>query len=229
MLWGVQVQSLTTGEILYQLNPAKLVMPASNMKIITLAAAAERLGWDYTFETRLVAAGPIEDGVLKGDLVIVGSGDPTINGRAGSPTAVFEDWAATLQRAGLKAIDGRIIADDRAFDAESLGAGWSWDYLVYDYAAPVSALQYNENVATVSIRPGARTGRPAVVVVRPEGSGLEIDNHVVTAEPGDALAIELRRMPGSDHLDVTGQIALGAPEESVGIVLYDVADEDAVR
>lgn len=214
MLWGVEIQSLATGEVLYRLNATKLVMPASNMKIVTLAAAADRLGWDYTFETDVLATGPIQRGVLKGDLVIVGSGDPTINGRSGSPTVVFEDWAATLRQAGVKSIDGRIVADDRAFDAESLGAGWSWDYLVYDYAAPVSALQYNENVASIGIRPGSSVGRPAIVSVRPEGSGLEIDNHVVTAEAGGTPAIEVRRLPGSDHLEVAGLIPLGALETS---------------
>ena len=181
MLWGIQVQSLTTGEVLYQVNPTKLVMPASNMKIVTLAAAAERLGWDYTFETKLLAAGPIERGVLKGDLVIVGTGDPTINGRLGSPTAVFEQWAARLREAGVTAIDGRIVADDRAFADEPLGAGWSWDYLVYGYAAPVSALQYNENVAEIVVKPGTEVGRRAVVTVRPDGTGLDVDNHVLTA------------------------------------------------
>ena len=220
MLWGVQIQSLATGEILYRLNATKLVMPASNMKIVTLAAAAARLGWDYTFETKLLAAGPIERGALKGDLVIVGSGDPTINGRAGSPTAVFEDWAARLRVAGITSIEGQVVADDRAFDAESLGAGWSWDYLVYDYAAPVSALQYNEKVAQVVVRAGPDAGRPAVVSVRPEGTGLEIDNHVTTAEAGGPPAIDVRRLAGSDHLDVDGVVPLGSAE-AVRLVAVD--------
>jgi len=212
MLWGIEIQSLATGEILYQLNPAKLVMPASNMKIVTLAAAAERLGWDYTYETKLVANGPIEHGVLKGDLVIVGSGDPTINGRTGAPTAVFEDWAARLREAGITAIDGPIVADDRAFDDESLGAGWSWDYLVYGYAAPVTAIQYNENVAEVVVRPGTAVGLRAAVSIRPDGSDLSVENHVTTAAPGGRPTIELRRMAGSDRLDVSGAVPLDAPE-----------------
>ncbi len=220
MLWGVQIQSLTTGEILYRLNATKLVMPASNMKIVTLAAAAERLGWDYTFETKLLAAGPVEHGVIKGDLVIVGSGDPTINGRSGDPTAVFEDWAARLHEAGITAVDGSIVADDRAFDAESLGAGWSWDYLVYGYAAPVSALQYNENVAEIVVRAGSDVGRAAVVSVRPDGSGLEVNNHVLTVAAGGTATLEVRRLAGSDHVDVAGGVPLGGTE-SVRTVAVD--------
>jgi D-alanyl-D-alanine carboxypeptidase/D-alanyl-D-alanine-endopeptidase (penicillin-binding protein 4) len=212
MLWGIEVQSLATGEVLYALNPTKLVMPASNMKVVTLAAAAERLGWDYTFETRLLAAGPVERGVLKGDLVIVGSGDPTINGRAGSATAVFEDWAARLHDAGITTIEGGVVADDRSFDAETLGAGWSWDYLVYGYAAPVTALQFNENVAEILVRPGPAVGAPASVSIREEGTGLSVVNDVTTSPAGERPALELRRMAGSDRVDASGTIPLGSPE-----------------
>src|SRR6476620_4083111 len=76
--WGVLVTSLKTGETLYALNARRLMMPASNMKIVTLAAAAERLGWNYTYETSVFAAGPIDAGILQGDLIVVGSGDPSI-------------------------------------------------------------------------------------------------------------------------------------------------------
>ncbi|MGE5361818.1 MAG: D-alanyl-D-alanine carboxypeptidase/D-alanyl-D-alanine-endopeptidase [Bacteroidales bacterium] len=224
MLWGVQVQSLTTGEVLYACNETKLLMPASNMKIVTLAVAAERLGWDHTFETKVVAKGQVDAGVLHGDLVIVGSGDPTINGRSGAATAVFEDWAARLREAGIKTVSGRVIADDRLFDAEPLGAGWSWDYLVYGYAAPVTALQFNENVAEVVVRPGSAEGLPAMVFVRPEGSGLSVLNHVTTSAAGTQPAIEVRRMAGSARLDVSGTVAAAASD-----VVRSVAVDDPVR
>ena len=223
MLWGVEVQSLATGELLYALNPTKLVMPASNMKVVTLAAAAERLGWGYTFETRLLAAGQVERGVLQGDLVIVGTGDPTINGRSGNATVVFEDWAARLRDAGITAIQGRVVADDRSFDAETLGAGWSWDYLVYGYAAPVTALQFNENVAEVLVRPGLALGSPASVSVRQEGTGLSVVNHVTTSPAGERPAIELRRMAGSDRVEASGTIPLGSQETARTIAVDDPA------
>jgi D-alanyl-D-alanine carboxypeptidase/D-alanyl-D-alanine-endopeptidase (penicillin-binding protein 4) len=158
--WAVVIESLATGEVLYELNRAKLVMPASNMKIVTMAVAAETLGWDYRYETKLVSAAPIEAGVLRGDLVAVGSGDPSINGRFGDPTRVFEKWAGELSRAGITAIDGRIVGDDNRFDDEHLGPGWSWDYLAYGYAAPVGALQFKESSATLLIRPAGEPGAP---------------------------------------------------------------------
>jgi D-alanyl-D-alanine carboxypeptidase/D-alanyl-D-alanine-endopeptidase (penicillin-binding protein 4) len=211
MQWAVLVQSLASGETVYSANASKLMMPASNMKILTLAAAAERLGWDYTYETTLVTAAPVVNGILTGDLVIVGTGDPTIGGRGGSATRVLEDWADRLRAAGLTAITGRIVADARAFGQETLGAGWSWDYLGSGYAAGVSALQFNESVADVVIKPGMSTGQPAVIEVRPIESGLIVDSHVITSAGGDP-DIETFRLAGSNRLVVRGTVPVGAKD-----------------
>lgn len=212
MQWSVYVQSLDSGAVLYERNASKLMMPASNMKVVTLSAAAERLGWDFRYKTTLAATGPVDNGVLRGDLVVVGSGDPTINGRGGvSPTAVFESWADRLREAGIRCIEGRIVADARAFDAEGLGAGWAWDYLGYSYAAAVSALQYNEDVAELVVKPGPTAGAPAGVEVRPAESGLLVDNGLTTVAAGP-LDIQLRRLPGSNRLRVTGTVPVGSAE-----------------
>lgn len=185
------------------------MMPASNMKIVTLAVAAERLGWDFSYDTSLVATGPIENGVLEGDLVVVGSGDPTIVRREGA-VSVFERWADELAAAGIHAIGGRLIGDDNAFDDEPLGAGWAWDYLAFGYAAPTGALQFNEDAAQLVVTPAARAGDPAAVRLDSPESGLTIDNHAVTAPDGVAGEIDLRRLPGSGRLRVSGTIPLGS-------------------
>lgn len=210
VLWAVEIQSIATGESLYRLNPTKLVMPASNMKILTLAAAAERLGWDFTFETRLLAGGPIQGGVLNGDLIVAAGGDPTINGRGGSSRRVFETWAARLREAGVTAITGRVVGDGRAFGLEGLGHGWAWDDLAAGYAAPASALQYNENVVEAVIRPGAAAGAPAAVELRPGASGLTADTTVITSAAGERASVSIERLPGSGRLRIAGSVPLGS-------------------
>jgi D-alanyl-D-alanine carboxypeptidase/D-alanyl-D-alanine-endopeptidase (penicillin-binding protein 4) len=214
-LWAVVVQSAGSHEQIYRLNPSKLVMPASNMKIVTLSAAAECLGWDFTFETRLYATGPIAGGVLRGDLLVVGGGDPTINGRGGNPRRVFLDWAARLKAAGITAIEGRIVGDDRAFDDEALGKGWAWDDLAAGYAAKFGALQYNEDLVSVLIRPGASVGAPASIEIRPGGSGLTVDNVVITSAADGSGHVDVQRLPGSGRLRVTGNVPLGSDETSL--------------
>ncbi len=161
-VWGVDVRSLDSGERLYSLNAGKLMMPASNMKILTVAAGAEVLGWDYRFTTTLETAGTIAGGVLRGDLFVRSNGDPSINTREGRADAVLHEWARGLEAAGITSIEGRVIGDDQAFDDEGIGAGWAWDYLQYGYAAPVGALEFNENVATLTIAPGAAAGDPGL-------------------------------------------------------------------
>src|SRR5262245_5899399 len=208
--WGVLVKSLKSNDTLYELNARKLFIPASNMKVVTLAAAAERLGWDFTYETQLLAAGRIDSGRLDGDLVIVGSGDPSIVTAGGVADRLFDEWASKLSAAGIRTVSGRIIGDDNAFDDEELGFGWSWDDLPDDYAAGVSALQFNENAVRLTIAPGPWVDDSAAIAVSPPGSGLVVDGDVKTSAPDAPAAIVARRFPGSSRLALSGSIPLGS-------------------
>ena len=214
--WGVHVRSLDQGDVLFELNAHKLMMPASNMKILTLAATAERLGWDHTFTTTLESAAPVENGILRGDLFIRGSGDPTISARGKRSGIVFDEWAATLRQLGISSVEGRIIGDDQAFDDEGVGPGWAWDYLEAGYAAPSGALQYNDNTAAMVIAPAAVAGAPAIVELA-AGSGLTIVNRVLTREQAsdeERSAISVRRRIDGPGIEVSGSSPVGAPPVS---------------
>jgi D-alanyl-D-alanine carboxypeptidase/D-alanyl-D-alanine-endopeptidase (penicillin-binding protein 4) len=208
-VWAVDVVSMASGEHLYSLNADRWMMPASNMKILTLAAAAETLGWDYRFRTTLEALGSITNGVLHGDLIVRGNGDPTISSRNDRAEGVFQEWIAALGAAGVSAIEGRIVGDDQSFDEEGLGAGWAWDYLQYRYAAPVGALEINENSASLDVLPGSWQGAPAVLRLAP-GSGLTLRNRAITGPPGSQDAIEYRRRIDRPELEVIGSVPADA-------------------
>jgi D-alanyl-D-alanine carboxypeptidase/D-alanyl-D-alanine-endopeptidase (penicillin-binding protein 4) len=211
--WAVLVQSLDTGEVLYSFNALKLMMPASNMKILTLATATERLGWDYQFETHVLATGDVDhDGLLHGDLIIRGSGDPTIGCRSPEQRRAFESWTEEIRKAGIRSIAGRIVGDDHAFDNETLGAGWAWDYLGYGYAAPISALPYNDDTVDIAIRAGRAQGQPVEIDSRPADSSLVVVNHLTTAAEGSVADVGLHRIPTSPVVEVTGTVPAGAPE-----------------
>ena len=213
--WGVLVQSLKNGETLFAWNPQKLLLPASNMKLVTLAAAAAELGWDYAYRTTLLASGSISGGVLAGDLIVVGSGDPSIGNIDGSAERLFGEWADRLQQLGVRAIAGHIVGDDNAFDEEILGFGWSWDDLPEDYAAGVGALQFNENAIRVTVSPGPKAGEPAGIAVDPPESGIVISNAVRTGAQGSPASLSAHRLPGHDSLVVGGSIAAGAETPAV--------------
>lgn len=208
-LIGVRVESLRTGELLYARNSNKLVMPASNMKLLTMSVAAERLGWDFTYETRLESAGMVEDGTLLGDLIVVGGGDPTIGSQDYSGAPLFAEWARALSDAGIHRVSGRLIGDDNLFDDEGLGAGWAWDYLSAGYAAPSGALSYNENVAVLRAWPGPAAGSPVRSDLSPPGHLLEAVNELRTGAAGSAATIDLERLPGSAKLTIRGSLPAG--------------------
>ena len=164
--WSVLVRPAASGDDLYSLNAGKLVMPGSNMKIVTLAAAAELLGWDYRFETKVVSVAPVDQGVLRGDLVVIGGGDPSISERSDVPGAL-RALARQVRDAGITRIEGGIIGDDDLFDDNGFGDGWTLDNLPYGYSAAVSALEYNEGSVDLVIRAGAAAGDPVTIQVRP--------------------------------------------------------------
>jgi len=222
-VWGVDIRSLDNGERFFELDSGRLMMPASNMKIVTLAAAADILGWDYRFTTTLEASAPVETGagvgILRGDLFVRGGGDPTINSRNGRAPAVIAEWVSALRAAGIQEVDGRIIGDDQLFDDEGIGPGWAWDYLQFGYAAPVGALEFNENLALLTVRPGTQAGDPADVTLTP-GSGLRPLNRVATSAAGTSSEVEYRRHLDEPVLEVTGSVAAGAAplERTVAVV-----------
>lgn len=210
--WALLIQSLDSGEVLFSSNAANPVMPASNMKIVTLAVAAEQLGWNYAYETKLVTSAPIEDGTLKGDLVIVGSGDPSISWRNDAASTLLDSWVRQVQAAGIRRVEGRLIGDDRAFDRDGLGAGWAWDDLAYTFAAPVSALEYNEDVAEAVFRPGGAVGAALQIDVVLPYSGLTLRNLAVTGAAGSDPTLDVVRDPGSGTVKVTGSIPLNGSD-----------------
>ena len=212
-VWGVEVRALERNERLYARAPDVLLTPASTMKLVTLAAIAERLGWEDRFETTLLSAAPIRDGTLLGDLVIRGTGDPTINARGAGED--FTRWADELRALGVRRIAGRIIGnddvlDDGAAETPGLGSGWAWDDLSRGFAAPAGALQHRDNVVDVVVEPGPAAGRPARARFRHSGSGLNLRNDVATVRAGETARIRLRRHPGEPLLVVAGRIPAGA-------------------
>ena len=209
--WAIKVASLRDGETIYSLNAFRFMLPASNQKLLTTAVAAERLGWDYQFTTRVLATGPLDpDGTLNGNLVVVSNGDPTINPRHPARWTALDDWAKALQARGIRIVAGDVIGDDNAFAEPGWGIGWTWENLAYGFGTPVGALQYNESQIEVMVGPGGEPGARAIISTSPPGHGLLIDHGVTTVAAGERTTLDIARVPGSLLLQVRGQIAADA-------------------
>ena len=205
--WGVVIQSLETGEYFYKRNEDKLFMPASNLKLFTTAAGLILLGSDYKYKTNVYMNGKIDGSVLKGDLVIQGRGDPTISGRFydGNIYKVFDDWADSLSKLGVDEITGNIIGDDNSFDEVGLGAGWSWDYESEWFAAPSSAISFNDNVVNVYVTVNKENHLPQVSI-EPVTKYIIILNKVSTVPADSITSINVYRDMGTNVVTVYGTI-----------------------
>lgn len=204
--WGIAVRSMDRNETLYSLNAGKLMMPASTLKVVTLAVAADQLGWDFTYRTSLLGIGAIDGGVLEGDLLVVGTGDPTIDDWDGAASSRFAEWAALLRQSGVRTISGRIIGDDNVFDDDGIGMGWAWDDLGASYATGVGALQFNQNTAQIIVAGAAVAGQPPRVDVRPPAAALSVHNHATTEAGAPTLSV--RPAPRAPALELTGTVPL---------------------
>ena len=137
-------------EVVEEFNANEWVAPASALKLITTSVAVEKLGADFKFKTRLAYRGKIEEGVLKGDLILIGGGDPTIGfniekGEPEFPTVFFENLIASLNDNGIQSVEGNLIADLACFETNPVPSGWTWSDIGNYYGAGSHALNIYGN------------------------------------------------------------------------------------
>ena len=212
--WGIVVESLDRHDRLVDLNARTLFVPASVAKLVSVATAAEAVGWDYRYETSLITTGSVSQGRLFGDLIIVGSGDPSIGGRGGGDLSPF---VAAVKAAGFERIEGRIVGDDDALEEPRPQLSWAWDDLGYTTGSLFGALNLAENRTNVTVAPGPMAGAPASVSLDVRAEGRPIVNRVVTGPAGSPSLVWPEQRPGETPLTIAGSIPMGSPPTPLGI------------
>ena len=223
--WAVLVVNAKTGEIVYERNPEAMVAPASVTKLFSCAAALIALGEDSTVETAVYQRGLVLKGTLRGDLILVASGDLTFGCRFKDGKTLFRDkdhtyansglsdaeltdtdplhainsLAKQIKEAGIKQIDGEVLIDDRLF-ARTHGTGSGPD--------TVSPMIINDNAVDLLIEPGKKPGDPATVTVRPEGAFFQVDALVTTGPEKSTPALQLSPV-SPNHFAVRGSVPAG--------------------
>jgi serine-type D-Ala-D-Ala carboxypeptidase/endopeptidase (penicillin-binding protein 4) len=203
--WSVMVVSLDKGDTLFSHGGDTQLAPASGLKLFTTAAALYYLGPNFKYSTFLLTDGKIENGVLNGDLVVYGTGDPSFTGRFGRRDAIWHAFADTLTALGVREVRGDVIGDASYFAGRGAGAGWQSDYIGASYAAPASALSYAENIATVEVKPRA-VGEPPFVGVVDGADEITVVNRAQTVGRGRTF-IHVARASYDAPLEVRGQIS----------------------
>ena len=215
--FGIMAVSLTRGDTLFAHNAGTALLPASTMKMLTSAAAFERLGPRYQFSTDVLHDGTLgPDGTLTGNVYLRGDGDPSLSGRymTGGPEAPMNFLADQLVSRNVKRITGEVIGDASAFDSRTIPEGWLTRYLQSGYAARVSGLSLNENLIWVTIEPGG-------VRLEPATSAIRLVSNVRTVAGGGA-SLSVRRQTDQTII-VSGRIGRNSPPRRYQYVVEDPA------
>jgi D-alanyl-D-alanine carboxypeptidase/D-alanyl-D-alanine-endopeptidase (penicillin-binding protein 4) len=218
---AVVVRDLTTGETLYSRNGDRRLIPASNTKLLTSTAALGILGSDYRFTTDVRGDGNRYGSLLKGNLYLRGTGDPTML------AADYDALAAGVAASGVKTVVGDLVADDTWFDNVRLGTQWSWDDEPYYYSAQISALSvapdtdYDAGTVIVAAAPGATAGAKPVVTVTPETGYVQIVNQGSTIAAGGADTLTIEREHGTNRIFITGTVPVGGATTSEWATVWE--------
>ena len=225
--WGLLVTDAESGEILYEQNADKYFVPASNMKLFSTALALAKLGPDFRFHTTLETRGAISnEGVLSGDVALVGRGDPNLSNRRfpyqlkeefdGPPEKVLAELADALVAKGVKEISGDAIGDDSYFPRERYPNGWEIDDMVWEYGAAISSIVVDDNTVTLTLTPGEQAGSPVQALLSPATPDFTVENNVVTSAGEVKWDLTLKREPGAKLVVVKGTLpAKGTPRKLV--------------
>ncbi len=229
--WGIEVIRLSDGATLYSRFSKELFQPASNLKLFTTAAALEKLGPDFVFRTTVESStAPDAEGRV-GDLVLVGRGDPNLSGRVlpyeyraewqMPGDAAFQELADQVTAKGVREVTGNLVLDDSYFLYEPHSHGWTLEDVQWGYAAPVTALAFNDNALRLRIQPGMTVGAPAQVWLEPVPDYFRINNHVETSTRRSPKQIYMERDCCSNQLDVWGQIPVGSQTAEDWVAVAD--------
>jgi len=197
---------------------------ASNIKLATVAAALEILGPDYVYRTRLYADGGISDGVIDGDLYLVGSGDPTLSARFHKDdcTRPFVRWSRALHDAGLRRVTGDIVADATLFDSEYRHPSWPKGQYLAHYSAEVSALSLNDNVVSIEIA-NVGEGKPARLTITPPTEYVKLTNAIRPTSSKKKHRYAFYRALDSNEITARGFYLVGAENSTTRVTIHDPA------
>lgn len=209
-VWGVLAKD-ANGNVLAEYRSGSLMLPASNMKLITTGTAMLALGADYRFPTHIGYTGRIENGTLEGDLYIIGGGDPTLCTRdsiAVSMAGVFRTWKRFIQKAGINAIHGRIVGDGRLWDVPLEAGSWTWDDIGTYYGPGGSALGFYSNAVDYSVELAPVGETVPMKQTFPETPWMHIANRTKMAPAGTGNSLLLFTSELAPYAEIRGTLAV---------------------
>ncbi len=211
---GICIKDLTQNQIIYDYNADKNFIPASIQKLPLTTVALQKLGSNYTFKTYLLSSGTLENGVLKGDIYIVGGGDPTLGSprfKETSPDVVFATWQRALIQKGIHTVDGNLYIDPHIFDNHPLNETWMWGDIGNYFGAGVKGINWHENMFTITVNPADSISKKGIIkeIYPTLPENFIIKNEVITVKKGAANYIMIYGDSYNKQREIFGYISMG--------------------
>lgn len=205
---SVHLVEMSSNRTVFSRRPDEPRIIASNTKLFTTAAALDRLGPGFFFETNVLMRGQQRGSSLVGDLAVVGGGDPNISGRhyEGDSLAVFRSWAHAIKERGIRSIEGDVLLVHGFFEPPRVHPDWPKDQLSKWYEAPVESLSFNDNCVLVKVWPGSSVGAPARVELLPDLPIFNVQNRATTTNSSRRHKVIVDRLNGSHVVSVSGSV-----------------------
>lgn len=217
---AVCVHNITRDSTIYALDASHALLPAALNKLFTTAAGFSRLGTDFRFKTELVYSGTIDNrGVLTGDIIILGNGDPFLGStriKGTMPDTLFKAVTQAIRDEGIRRINGHIYADASLYDDEMVHPTWQWNDIGNYYGSGISGLNYHENSINVRFSAGANPGDPTIITdIYPSNVAVTFTNEVVTGPLDTASDICFFGSPNTNLRTCRGVLAKGVRDTLV--------------
>ncbi|WP_251028966.1 D-alanyl-D-alanine carboxypeptidase/D-alanyl-D-alanine-endopeptidase [Bacillus sp. ISL-18] len=218
---GISVRSAANGAILYDYQGDVRLRPASNMKLLTAAAALKVLGENYTFSTEVQTDAKKIEKTIQGNLYLKGNGDPTLL------KDDIGNLAMAIEKIGVKKIKGNLVADDSRYDHVRYSLDMPWSDETAYYGAQISALtvsptkDYDSGSIKIKVKPGTKIGEKTKITVTPKSNYVKIINHAVTVAKDDKKKIKIERKHSKNTVTIEGTFPLNAKETKEWIGVWE--------
>ncbi len=188
---GISVVNMETGRTICSNNENMSLTPASTTKLLTTATALEMLGPDYRFETKIMTSGNIDkNGTLQGDLIIFGSGDPTLGSEFlyENNNEFLNEWKNIIEKNEIKSINGNILVVDDLYGYEGVSPRWIWEDMGNYYAPGIYGISVFDNMYRLYLQSFKSGTTPKVVTTDPEIKQLSFENYLIAASNNEDSA-----------------------------------------
>jgi serine-type D-Ala-D-Ala carboxypeptidase/endopeptidase (penicillin-binding protein 4) len=214
---GVSVMQVATGQVLAAREADGEFAPASNFKLLDAATALAYLGPRHRFVTQLFARGALDQGVLDGDLILVGGGDPVLARND------LRNAAAAVAAHGIQSITGTVLVDESFFDRQRYGGGWAWDDFPYYYQPPIQSLAIEEGTADIAVAPDRSSGQPVTAAIEANGGAMTVVSRAITSPAHGLDDADCFRSPGATQIAIIGHIPADAKPDVFQCAVDDTA------